>query len=81
MSKIETGIPIPPSRQRCKNQDLYPYADLEIGQSFFAAPRPGKSIRQTAMYLGGMSAYYAKKTGRRFTLRVVEGGVRVWRFA
>ena len=80
MSKIETGIPIPPSRQGRKNHD-YPYADLEIGQSFFAAPRPGKSIRQTAIYLGAMSAYYAKKTGRRFTLRVVEGGVRVWRFA
>jgi hypothetical protein len=79
MSKIETGIPIPPKKMG-KNQALYPYADLEIGQSFFAAPRPGKSIRQTAMYLSGMSAYYAKKTGRRFTSRTVEGGVRVWRF-
>ena len=80
MIKIETGIPIPPKKMG-KNQALYPYADLEIGQSFLAAPIPGKSIRQTAMYLGGLSAYFTKKTGRRFTSRVVEGGIRVWRFA
>ena len=80
MSKIEAGILIPPKKMG-KNQALYPYADLEIGQSFLAAPIPGKSIRQTAMYLGGLSAYFTKKTGRRFTSRVVEGGIRVWRFA
>lgn len=72
---IEDGVEMPP---RFAPQPKYPYAELEVGQSFFA---PVLSAR-----LSKSSEYYRKKgggDGKTFTVRKAEKdgiqGARVWR--
>ena len=68
--KIETGIPIPPPQT---GGGRYPWRKMKVGDSFLV---PGK----TQKTWNGVSAAH-KMTGFKFTVRTVEGGVRVWRIA
>lgn len=77
--KIDSGIPIPPkcpTNGRWHRESKYPFAKLEVGQSFF---KSGK-------YSGGILSMAKKQApGYKFTSRkVVESGVagvRLWRIA
>ena len=71
--EIESGIPIPGMRGR-RPIRCYPFADLEVGQSFLATDRNVSQMSATA-------CYFSNKTGGeyKFRCRTVEGGVRVWR--
>jgi hypothetical protein len=80
MIEIESGIPIPPRDSKRKGKTIYPLVDMEIGQSFFVPCKPGKTAAQTRNNMVGSIHQCTKKTGARFVTRVVEGGVRVWRF-
>ena len=62
--KIEAGIPLPPKRH------TYPFGEMKVGDSFFAENT--NSVRQG-------SARASKETGKKFTCRTVDGGVRAWR--
>lgn len=64
--KIEHGIPFP-------QKSVYPFKAMEVGDSFFV-PNPKKSIRAMASIAG-------TRHGRKFLVRSIEGGVRVWRVA
>lgn len=67
--KIEKGVEIPPQTRRLK----YPFEDMEVGDSFFVKADP-KTIRA--------AAHNYRKTrdkSRKFTIRAVDGGARVWR--
>lgn len=70
--KIDNNIPIPLVRGKSK----YPFAKLEIGESFFV---PEKSTN----FLGAIRAKFARILSRKFIIRsVTENGVkgiRVWR--
>lgn len=72
MLKIDDNVPIP----TLKNRNRYPFALLEVGQSFFMT---GVTTSQMCNCFG----YHTKRTGRRFSARAtVENGVagvRVWR--
>lgn len=69
---IEDNIPLP--RRTVGRKTKYPLDQLEVGQSFVV---PAKSPRRMASY-----AYTrGKKIGRRFAVRNVGSGVRVWRVA
>lgn len=69
---IEKGIPIPnDGRGRIPK---YPWNEMEVGDSFFAAG-------MTTKELGSSLVGARKRTGKNFTSRTVEGGVRVWRIA
>jgi hypothetical protein len=70
--KIEKGIPMPEKNPPPGRVCRFPFAQLEIGDSFLVPEVKLKSIRQTCFY-------YGKKLGRKFTSAEVEGGVRVWR--
>ena len=75
--QVESNIPIPSfkrGRGRQKGVSKYPFSSLEIGQSFFV---PGN--RRTSG--GSIIASWYKSQGRDriYTLRTVEGGVRIWR--
>lgn len=63
--KVEKGISIP-----LKKSAKYPWNEMAVGDSFFVA---------------GRSSYFPMKTcdakGRKFTQRMVDGGLRVWRVA
>jgi hypothetical protein len=65
---IQKNIPIPPEKKR----NVYPYKDMEIGESFFV-PTGKIQIVCNANYRTG------KQLGKKFIARKEEEGVRVWR--
>ncbi|MDI3491994.1 MAG: hypothetical protein PWP11_3271 [Thauera sp.] len=78
--KIESGIPIPPVKQR----DTHGFGQLEVGQSFTArlsgdflpnGKRPEYNRWRTA------ATRYGKKHGKKFAIRIMpeEGVLRIWR--
>lgn len=67
MIEIADSIPIPP----VSNATVYPFATLEIGQSF-AVPLDKRASVQAIMTRHS-------KGGKRFTSRTVENELRVWR--
>ena len=79
---IESDVPIPP-RASGKRASKYPWATLEVGDSFtFNADDPAKTAKQfsSTCYSAG------KRLGKKFTVRAevdddgsYTGVVRVWR--
>lgn len=79
---IEANIPMPPISRKGRiagGPCLYPVEKLGIGESFCVHKSKRSSLQGTAYRI-------AKKTGRKFTVRVVEGpdgtptdDVRIWR--
>ena len=70
--KIDKSIPIPtPARSK------YPFHELSVGESFFVAA----SGYTTSVYRGvqSLTHYYSRGSGKKFVMRSVDGGVRVWR--
>jgi hypothetical protein len=78
MIEIEKNIPLPPKETR---QTKYPYARMEVGDSFFV---PQTRASKDSVYA---SIQWAKrKLGFKFILRADNadndnGGVRAWRVA
>lgn len=67
--KIDKNVPLPPKRGEAR---AYPWGDLAIGDSFLAR---GKQING----LGAARDWAQKRFKRKFAMRSVEGGVRIWR--
>lgn len=66
--KIEKGVPIPNKRV----DTLYPLHDLAVGDSFL--------VPLDRRHAASAKAYdHARNGGKKFEVRTVEGGVRVWR--
>ena len=76
MYKIEANIPVPAVVRAggAGRKPKYPFADLKVGESFLV---PDKTMNK----MGSTVTLARKRTGRNFTLRNVEGGVRIWRTA
>ncbi len=72
---IERGVPIPPLRKPMR----YPWAELrEIGDSFLV-PEPDLAERRRRMRrLCASIPWQTRRTGRRYIVRMVAGGVRCW---
>lgn len=71
--KIEDDYEIPAERQRRARRSKYPWVELDIGQSFMVKDALLRSMSSTACHAG-------KRLGKKFIVRTVDGGVRVWRF-
>lgn len=65
---LEKGIDIPEKQKDAK----YPYEQLELGDSFFIAE--GELSR-----LCNANYREWRRSGKKFTARKIDGGVRVWR--
>lgn len=65
---------IPPPANKMGRPAVYPLRNLEVGQSFFVPLGDRKTISVCA-------SRYAKASGKTFTVRQVQGGVRCWRTA
>ncbi len=76
--KIDKNIPIPEPRNGKKKRH-YPFAELEIGDSFFVEGFQWKSIGE----LSGSYNKYRKVTKKKFISRKVTEnnikGLRIWR--
>ncbi len=74
---IRYDIPAPPVRRRGRPQK-YPWAELQVGGTFFA---PGKTNNQIA----ACARHRTRRLGHQFTteVRTEQGvkGTRVWRIA
>lgn len=69
--KIEKGIPAPEDNL---GSAKYPYSEMEIGDSvFFDVNLHDQNKARIA------ARVYSHRTGKKFTARKVEGGVRIWR--
>lgn len=69
--QIDSDVPLPRSRG---TRSTYPWAELEVGESFFI---PDKKLNSTS----GSASYFEIKTGFKYTRRSENGGVRVWRIS
>lgn len=82
---LESGFAVPPSRRGIIKEDIYPFAQMEVGQSFFVAateerPNPAKALASTVSsatkrYVATFPEGHEKagqstgKDGRKFTVR------------
>ena len=70
--EIEKGIPFEDGRTASITK--YPWARMEVGDSFLVPDRTQKAM-------GGCARYHAKRLGRKYKAAKVQDGVRVWRLA
>lgn len=70
--KIDRGLPLPRGHNAGGGMRLYPFPDMEIGDSFFVPKDKANSVRATAVKFG-------KDNSCRFVTRAVVDGIRVWR--
>ena len=72
MIRIETNVPIPQANGGRYRACKYPWRELRPGDSFYVAKGNRNSIN------AGVRNWSAK-LGAKFTVRTMDGGVRVWR--
>lgn len=84
MSKfvIEKGVEIPKKKAGPGSESMYPFAQMEPGDSFFI-PASGITQKnlQRRMATAAKRTGSARIPGSKWTTRKVEGGIRVWRVA
>jgi hypothetical protein len=73
MLQIEQGIPMPQEMPRRGKAALYPWHDMQSGDSFFV---PGGTRKR---FSGDCRRMTYKLPPKEFACRDVEGGVRIWR--
>lgn len=73
---IDKNIPIPQSGGRVR-PSLYPFAEMEIGDSVFFPDEPRGSRSKPSI----ASAQLGRYRGWKFSSRAMDGGVRIWRVA
>lgn len=85
MIKIEANIPIPPRGPLVSKgrPALYPFADMQIGDSFMVPIKASDPQKQKRLAMRVTNAAYANARlhGKKYATRVMDGGVRVWRVA
>ncbi len=73
--KIETGIEIP-GRKGGRSGSKYPFAQMDIGQSFLV----GSDVKVSTVR-SAIGAFTKTHPDFKFAVRDTEDGVRVWRVA
>lgn len=71
---IEQNVPLPAARRQ-----IFPARTMAVNDSYFI-PVAGKVwLSRKAKTIRSSACQYGKKLNRKFTVRHVEGGVRIWR--
>lgn len=73
MYQVDKSVPIPKSGRN----SVYPFATLEVGDSFFIPLEPYDEKKATS--IRACASTFAKRRGVTFTCKRVDGGLRVWR--
>lgn len=80
--KIEDAVPIPAS-YRTGRPETFPWRKLEIGESFFIpsewVDEKGEARKMTSKGAAKRAHDAFTRTGRKFSTRAVDGGIRIWR--
>lgn len=69
--EIDKSIPIPAGGRGGKSK--YPFQEMEVGDSVFF---PGSNTQGKEMIY---AHNYARRNGKKFSGRSIDGGLRVWR--
>lgn len=78
---VESGVPMPKRKWRTPPNARYPWASMEVGDSFLV-PRPsGVDHNRFSSKVSNAANEARKRTGRVFRCRSMTTGVRVWRVA
>jgi hypothetical protein len=82
MFQIETNIPVPTIANRGATASVYPLADMYVGDSFLVPLEPVTLAdrRRVSAAIAGYTKRHKDK-GLKFSVRTVDGGLRVWRVA
>ena len=75
--KIEKGVPIPKVPYGAKKKpEKYPFLSMDVGDSFFI---PGMESKIVTAYISS----WRRRVGnsKKFSVRTMDGGIRVWRVA
>ena len=76
MYQIEKGIEVP-AKKIFERKLVYPFATMEVGDSFFVPQVDGKPKTDGSIRSSARQA--AKKFDFKFAIRSVDGGFRCWR--
>lgn len=78
MYELEKGIPIT-EKSIGRHLKKYPFTEMEVGDSFFVSvDGDALALRRKQLSLCGAAL---RNKPMKFTTRVVDGGVRIWRIA
>ena len=78
MFQIERDIPIPPRAVR-KSSSLYPFEDMQVGDSFLVPLNGAKVELVRGRIQNQLTRFRKADSAKKFSMRVIEGGIRVWR--
>ena len=70
--EIEKDQVIPATIQNLGRRERYPWSKMEVGDSFFVTDGNRQRI-------AGAASHAARRLGRKYVVRSVDGGVRAWR--
>lgn len=78
---IESNIPVP--ARAAGGKTLYPFAAMQVGDSFLATPGATVSAADRRRLAAATAAYARRNPGAgvKFAVRTTEQGLRVWRVA
>jgi|WetSurMetagenome_2_1015567.scaffolds.fasta_scaffold397436_3 hypothetical protein len=75
--KIESNIPIPPPI-KVENTSKYPINKMKVGDSFLV-PFDTKDMDKKRKMRNSLTSVFSRKKPKKFTVRMTEKGIRVWR--
>jgi|TARA_R100001163_G_C5026758_1_gene168089 hypothetical protein len=78
--KIEDGIPLPASRGRPPKYDL-PLHEMQVNQSITIALPKTKIYQEKKIISNYVLRYTHKNPSKKFSVRMIDDGVGVWRIA
>ena len=76
--EIEKDIAIPKGGTG-RGRNRYPLLSMSVGDSFYIPTLDNESVRKAENRVRGSIRYAALRTGAAFSIRRVDGGIRVWR--
>lgn len=84
MFKVEAGIPIPPAKHEGEptrgdtRHYIYPFEHMRVGDSFIV-PWDGEDREAVSNRTNNATCRSHSGTGKAYTTRRLEDGIRVWR--
>ena len=80
---IDKNLPMPKKIFLESESAKYPFASMEVGDSFFVPHKPDIDARKALTHMTSAQYSWRKTRGSnfKFRCRTVEGGLRCWRVA